>query len=296
MENDTKIIYKICPACDMKVHSFFCTKNSHGIYKCRECQMLGIYPLPSGLEDTVYNDDYFSSAEHGFGYMNYDEDKEPMRPVFESYLADLDKYTTRKGKLLDIGAATGFFMDIANKKGWTTEGIDISGYAAKVARSKGLNVKHGVLDNNSFKENDFDVITMWDVIEHLPDPISTLNIVGKLMRDNGILLINTPDSGSLYARLLGKRWHLLVPPEHINYFNYKSIEKSLMKSGFEVVEIKRIGKKFTVEYVVLMLYKWLKLGVIKYLLDFVKQHRKIGQISLPINLNDNMFIIARKIK
>ncbi|MHB0865502.1 MAG: class I SAM-dependent methyltransferase, partial [Minisyncoccota bacterium] len=208
-----------------------------------------IYPIAYDAL-SLYDADYFAGATKGSGYVEYDTDKEPMRPAFIEYLKEVDKFAPRKGELLDVGAATGFFMKIADEFGWRTKGVEISDYATTLAQKRGLDVRCGTLVNSGFAERNFDAITMWDVLEHFADPQVDIRIAEKLLRPGGILAINTPDSGSLYARMMGKRWHLLVPPEHINYFTKKSVTALLRENGFSIEKISKIGKSFTLEYVV----------------------------------------------
>src|SRR4051812_16840848 len=293
MENDSKkIIFKRCLACGDVLHSLFCTKNGHDLYRCSTCHMLSLHPVPKTTGE-IYEQDYFDGGDKGFGYVNYDEDKEPMRQVFKDYLSEIGRYVPHRGLLLDVGAATGFFMGIAEGLGWKKRGVEISRYASMLGQKKGLDVIHGTMANINVNGPLFDVITMWDVLEHMPDPITDLQRARQMLKKDGLLVLNTPDSGSLYAKLLGKRWHLIVPPEHIHYFNSESVAKVLSACGFETLSIKRIGKKFTLEYIFLMLAKWLKWKFLWKCMNFLKNHKKLGQLSVPINFRDNMFVIAR---
>ena len=135
---------------------------------------------------------------------------------------------------------------------------------------------------------------MWDVLEHVTDPEADIRIIARLLRPGGVIAINTPDSGSLYARVMGKEWHLLVPPEHLHLFSERSITALLRRSGFSVEKVSKIGKSFTLEYVAQTAATWRKSDLLQRLAMFLKRHPIIGRLSIPINLRDNMFIIARK--
>jgi len=293
MENDYEKIKK-CFVCDNKEYvKLFFQKNNFKFYKCKKCGHIFIDFLSCDVS-SLYSRDYFLGSEKGFGYVDYDIDKEPMRSVFRYYIKKIEKFSVKKGNLLDVGAATGFFIDIAGKLGWKAEGLEVSSYAAGIAREKGLNISQGELKDCDFKNKSFDVITLWDVLEHLPEPDSDMRIISKILKPNGILAINTPDAGSFYACILGQRWHLFVPPEHINYFTKKSIILFLEKNGFCVEEMIKIGKIFTLEYIFHIIAKWTGLSFFKKIADFLKNHSRVGRISFSINLRDNMFIIARK--
>ncbi len=287
-----------CIICESDIlHSQYTHKNGFSLYKCNNCKTIKVYPL-SNLNIDIYNDNYFSGASHGFGYIDYDKDKEAMKDVFVGYIKRIDdlfrnKEDKKKIKLLDVGAATGYFMDIARGNSFDVTGIEISSDAVNKGKEKGLNIFNGTMENFDPKGKKFDVITLLDVIEHVPDPDNLILKCKDLLNKDGIIVINTPDSGSPYARLLGKRWHLIVPPEHLYYFNRKSLISLLRKNGFNIINSTTIGKKFTMEYVFLTLNKWLKLKVFWKIALFMKNNPKLGHISIPINLRDNMFITAR---
>lgn len=197
------------------------------------------------------------------------------------------------GKLLDVGAATGFFLDLARTRGWQTHGVEPSRYASEVASRKGLTVHRGVVEELDLPDESFDVITMWDVIEHVNDPDASLAAACRLLRPEGSLALNTPDAGSLLARLLGLRWHLVVPPEHLVLFSAKSLRKLLEDHGFTVIALHRIGKRFSIQYVLQTLARWQGLTVWRKMADLSRRSR-FGNWGIPINLRDNMFVLARK--
>ena len=288
MENATTQI--ICPLCDSRSVSYFREKNGFKLYKCNSCKLLFLYPLPKSIE--VYDKSYFSGAEKGFGYVDYEVDKEPMRPVFLRYLDILSNIGKSNGKLLDIGAATGFFIQLAKARGFDVTGVELSDFAAEIGRKKGLNIITGDLLVQSFPEKHFDVITMFDVLEHVPRPKELIKEVSRILKDGGLVVINTPDAESLWAKALGPRWQLIMPPEHINYFSPKNLGNYLTKNGFEIKVSSKIGKSFTVQYILKMLYKWQGYRVF---LTGPTLNKFLSQISLPINLRDNFFMVVKKV-
>jgi len=267
------------------------TKSSFHLYRCPACGFLFVHPLPeSSLE--IYSQDYFEGATEGHGYVEYDRDKEAMIPSFKRYLELIEKAHGKKGKILDVGAATGFFLDIARKQGWETAGVEPSDYAAGIGRSKGLDVQTGTLDTFDAPDHSFDVITLWDVIEHVPDPRAVLRRVRRLLKPGGIVAINTPDADSLWARVMGLQWHLIVPPEHLHLFGVRSLRRVLADTEFDCLMVSKIGKTFTVQYVFHTLAHWQKLYIWKKLADHFTRN-PLGKIGLPINLRDNVFLLGR---
>lgn len=284
-----------CPSCGISNHKRIGSKNYFHLYKCTNCNMFRINPLPKDNTE-IYDNDYFFGANKGFGYSDYDSNKQAMYNTFNKYIDIIKgKIVNKKEniKLLDIGSATGYFLNIANKKGFDVQGIEISSSASEIANSRGIKTFNGVLKNFKTKDK-FDVITMLDVIEHINQPYDDIKIANTLLNKNGLLIINTPDSGSLLAKTLQHNWHLVVPPEHIFYFNKKSIAKLLNDNNFEIIDVTNIGKTFKIEYILLMLYKWFKIDFIKSIVDNIKNSSSLNNINIPINLKDNMFVIARK--
>jgi len=217
-----------------------------------------------------------------------------MVGAFNHFLNIIEKFSVKKGKLLDVGAASGFFLELAKKREWDVSGVEISEFAASRARERGLNVKTGIIEDfNADDSKHFSVITMWDVIEHVHNPVSAISKAGELLEDGGIIAINTPDSGSLVAKILGKRWYKFIPPEHVIYFNQNNLCLLLSKIGFKVVYAGKIRKKFTLQYLFNMLARWQNIFIWQWVADLLAGTR-LGSISLPVDLRDDFFVIAKK--
>ncbi|MCX6760664.1 MAG: bifunctional glycosyltransferase/class I SAM-dependent methyltransferase [Candidatus Nealsonbacteria bacterium] len=287
-----KKINRSCPVCEKKTAVFFTKKNSFNFFRCNDCGLIFISPVPDN-NLKIYSSDYFSGAKNGFGYVDYETDKRAMSSSLNSYLDKIEKILPKKGNLLDVGTATGFFMEIADKRGWKTKGVEFSEYAAQKARDKKLDVRTGTLENAGLEENSFNLVTLWDVVEHLSNPKATLSSVYRVLKKDGLIAINTPDSGSFFARILNKRWHLIVPPEHLFLFSQKSLAKLLKEIGFETLLIGRIGKKFTMQYAVQILAGKKEKSALSRLAKILVNNR-LGKMIIPFSLGDNFFLLARK--
>ena len=290
MENNTEKINTICIACGGD-SPFWFEKNSFDLYKCGKCGLIFTEPIPDVSK--IYSEDYFSGAKDGFGYVDYDKDKQAMAGTFDFYMNKIEEFSAGKGNLLDLGTATGYFLEIAKRRSWNAMGVEISAFAAEKARAKELNVVTGKLENISVPDEYFNVITFWDVIEHFSDPKSQLLLARKMLKKDGIIAINTPDSGSLTAKILGKHWHLLVPPEHLTIFNQKNLSLLLKSCGFDFLWMGKVGKKFTLQYALQILANKLKLKMLWRGAEFFKDNF-LGKINIPINLRDNFLVIAKK--
>jgi 2-polyprenyl-3-methyl-5-hydroxy-6-metoxy-1,4-benzoquinol methylase len=146
-------------------------------------------------------------------------------------LHELESVAAR-GRLLDIGCATGDFLVAARQAGWQTQGVELSAYAVEVARRHGLDVRVGTLTEAHLPPASFDAVTMLDVIEHLSDPLSELKEVHRVLRPGGIVCLETPNWQSIYRRLLRRRWAALQPRVHLVYFERRTATDLLERAGF----------------------------------------------------------------
>lgn len=270
------------------------SKEGYTLVECPTCGLVRVDPLPESTTAVYASPDYFSGATQGFGYVDYDADKEPMREVFERYLEHAERLCPSKGRLLDVGAATGFFVALAKGRGWEAEGVELSDYAAEKGRSRGLSIQTGTLLDLPRDAAPYDALTLFDVIEHVRDPRAELSRAAELMRTGGVILITTPDAGSLFAKVFGARWHLVVPPEHLFYFTKKSMRTLLESLGFTVHGITRPGKRFTLQYFFATVARWCPLFPLPHIARFCATHPRVGDWSIPFNTYDNLFVVAQK--
>jgi len=280
-----------CPACGCADAYHFTVKNGYRLHRSQKCGLVFVWPTPSNTT-SVYDEDYFHGATHGFGYADYDRDKEPQRKTMGKYLDVIAAYCSGV-RLLDVGAAQGNFLQLAAKRGWKIQGVEISEYAVAVARQRGMPVIGGTVHHSDLQPGSFDVVTLWDVLEHLPDPIRDILMIHALLKPGGIIAINTPDSGSWWARFWGSHWHMIVPPEHLNLFSVSALSIILENSGFKIEKVAKIGKSFSVPYILSVLHGWTGKRFLATMSAW-SSRMWLRRVAFPINLRDNMFFIARK--
>lgn len=156
----------------------------------------------------------------------------------------------RSGRVLDIGCATGMFLDGMRRLGWETQGIEPSETAAAYARERmGLDVVTGLLEDTHFPDASFDAVTMWDVLEHVHEPRAVLQEIARLLQPGGVLLLSLPNPDSLEARLIGRHWLGWDLPRHLNLFRPLQLREHLAHVGLHVSQI----CSFTAGYSVLLL-------------------------------------------
>ncbi|MGI0016154.1 MAG: class I SAM-dependent methyltransferase [Nitrososphaera sp.] len=140
------------------------------------------------------------------------------------------------GFLLDVGCGRGVHLDVAREFGWEVIGVDDSPIARNICERRGQAVYEGLnLVVKRYGETAFDVITLWEVIEHSPDPWAFLTELRHLLKHHGVLALSTPNFNSIVARSNFASWHELRPPMHLHYFTPGSVKKLLEECGFHVL-------------------------------------------------------------
>lgn len=196
--------------------------HRYKLVQCKHCKLITVDPLPPiQVIKEFYNIDYFDK-DYRCGIKTksyYEEDKEQERKALQ--FLPLLKKIKPSGKLLEIGCAGGTFLYIAREWGYEVQGLEISPYMAKQASQRyGLKIEIGDLENNNLFQGQFDMVCMFDVFEHLPHPLDSLSEVYRLLKPEGVLLIDIPTTKNALAfklsskmlRILSKRRDILSPP------------------------------------------------------------------------------------
>ncbi len=248
-------------------------RGKHGIiWKCRKCGLIS--------QELSFDKNELEKAYSEGTDAKYFEQFRQREKLFTHSIERIEKYTTPPGKLLDIGANAGIFLDVAQRRGWKVSGIDPSRWAGKEAKKRfNISIKNITFEKYTAKPNSFDVITMWDVLEHYVDPLAQLEKTKKLLKNRGVLALTTINIDSWFSKLLGRHWPWLIRV-HIWYFNKKSLTKMVKKSGFEVLWVGNQNRWFLLPYLITRLtghnFSWLP------------------SISLPAPTNDIIFVVAQK--
>ncbi len=233
---------KKCELCGSQKARLLYIKNGYQIFNCQSCQLVFVGQAPTEEElKKYYSEDYFKEGKEKFGYFDYETEAKFCQENFLNKIKKIENFKTG-GRLLDVGCAYGFFLKKCGRK-WKASGIEISEHAAEVARKKfKLDVFKGTLLNSPWKNKEFDVITMWDVLDHTKNPFEDLKKINNLLKDQGLLVLNVGDIDSLCAKIMGKRWYLMIPPTHLFFFSKKTITSLLEKANFKVLKVEYEGK------------------------------------------------------
>jgi SAM-dependent methyltransferase len=261
-----------------------------GILKCRQCSHIfaDLRMTDSDLL-RLYNKSYFFGDE----YSDYLADKEVLRKNFQLRLKTLSRYLApdRHHRLLEIGSAYGFFLELVQDR-FNAVGIDITPdgtrYAQEVLR---LNVIHGDFLAHGFDDSSFDVVCLWDTIEHLRDPHLYLEKISRQTRPGALLAITTGDVRSLVARIKREKWRLLHPPTHLHYFSQETLRRMLHTFDFDIISSGHCGFYRSVDNIA---YNILVLRKKRPRLYDLLKRTGVTHLYCYLNLYDIMYVIARK--
>ncbi|MFN2108337.1 MAG: class I SAM-dependent methyltransferase [Anaerolineae bacterium] len=270
--------------------AYACTNGGYGyhgpIVACQRCGFVYADPRPHSTEVL----DIYEAVEDPL----YVEEREGRVLTFEHHLRPLERVTgpAEGRRLLDVGAHTGVFVDIATRHGWDAWGIEPSTWAVEQARAQGLQMHLGTLENATFPAGHFSVVTMWDVIEHVPDPFRTLQAAWRALEPGGLLVVHTMDIDSLFSRLMGRHWPWYMEM-HLFYFSRRTLSAMLDKAGFRVRWMGAQGRYLQAGYLASRVTALLPL--IGRPLEWLVTWLKLREVALRINLGDLFTTYAQKV-
>jgi 2-polyprenyl-3-methyl-5-hydroxy-6-metoxy-1,4-benzoquinol methylase len=191
--------------------------------KCQNCHLIYMNPM----EKVSKTNEYYFKAKN----THAPTIRESYLKTAESQVRLIQKYATGKN-LLDVGCAQGFFLYNASKAEYTSKGIEISQDAAAYAiREFGLDIEAKPFEELRFPENHFDVVTLWQVLEHVPYPLTVLKEVQRILKPEGLLVVSTPNIEGIPARILRRKWWD-IKRLHINQFSTRTLTDILQNAGF----------------------------------------------------------------
>jgi len=216
-----------------------------------------------------------------------------LRRNHRAALARIARHARPPGRLLDFGCGFGLFLDTARQVGWDVAGIDpLPGHGAYARGALGLDVVSDTLRPDTFPAARFDVVTAFQVFEHLPDPRAELAALRRLLRPGGLLVVEVPNVATPLVRLLGGR-HRHFVADHLWFFAPATLRRFLESGGFEVLEVARPTHWLSARY---LAARWLPRYLPRRLaraVDAAAARLPGGDVALPINLGDIVLAVGR---
>lgn len=183
-------------------------------------------------------EDYYD----GYGRNDY---LSPITIKRYNELLDLFEKERKNNKIIDVGCGIGYFLEEAIKRDWEAYGTEFTDEAMRINTEKGINMQKGVLDPKNYEDGEFDVITSFEVIEHINNPQEEIANFNQILRKGGLLYITTPNFNSLLRHYLKSEYNIITYPEHLSYYTPATLNRLLKAHGFKKVWIKTTGISFT---------------------------------------------------
>ena len=208
--------------------------EEHYLVKCQSCKFVFCEPIPTERE----------LEKH---YENYGRNDYLSPLTIKRYHEILDSFEPyrKTNKLIDVGCGIGYFLEEAKKRGWEVYGTEFTDEAIEICSKKGIKMNKGVLNPNNYTSQEFDVITSFEVIEHINNPQEELANFYKILRKGGLVYCTTPNFNSLLRYRLKEKYNVLCYPEHLSYYTPKTLKYVFEKEGFRTKNIKATGISLT---------------------------------------------------
>lgn len=217
----------VCGRCETR-HLY--KVNGFDVVRCA-CGLARTELPPSFDIESIYTQEYFQGG-HRDGYANYARSGEELRYEFRRSLDTLARFVPG-GRLVELGCAYGFFLDEARKQ-FDVSGVEISEHARTICQERGFVVSSELTREFLAQRGPFDAAVMLDVLEHMQDPAQALDLLHQAMRPGAHLMVSTGNHDALLSRVMGKRWRLMTPPQHLWFFSPRTIRALLARHGFRI--------------------------------------------------------------
>jgi 2-polyprenyl-3-methyl-5-hydroxy-6-metoxy-1,4-benzoquinol methylase len=225
-------------------------KDGYGIEECHGCGLVQLVPTPTPETlRALYEEESYFGGE-GSGYSQYESQEAEYLATFREDVRRIAEFTPT-GRILEVGCGYGYFLKAALDAGYDAYGVDLSPAAVKFAEERypGRVFRGFVEEIPEIQAEKYDVIFASHLIEHVTDPAAFLDTAGRLLKPGGLVVMVTPNIGSLLSRVSGQRWVSFKIPEHVSYYDHKTMTELLRRTNFEVAAIDSAYQYYALPFV-----------------------------------------------
>ena len=227
-----------CPLCGSSQRMDLLDKEGGHYVQCSDCRLVYTSPAQSDEHLKQIAEEWAVKHQASAEKTVWEGNPAVQQLIYGPRVSALERYR-KNGRILDIGCSTGDFLAYAQDQGWQVYGSELAQHTSNIARQNlQAEVRSGSFETSGFEAAFFDVVTMWDVIEHVLDPQKFLQEAFRILRPGGALVLYTPNYDSLTRYLIFDRWRALIPDRHLCVFNRHTIRRIIEQSGGSVRSIR----------------------------------------------------------
>ena len=277
-----------CKICGNIESKFLYCVNDIDMCKCKRCNFV-FFNNDESIEKYNYQCDYFDNNKYKDTSCQYRENNRRKKLI--------SKYCGTKVSLVDVGCAAGDFVAFVSET-FDAVGYDFAESAIELAKRRypHLADKYYVCaaENMISEENaSYDAVCLWDVIEHIEEPKQVMKTLKTLVKNDGYIFISTPNIGALFAKITKKRWPFMTPPEHMSFFDKKSMCRLIAECDLELVERKSKGKWANVGFIFYKMNRVMPNIVFRSLFKLFKKGI-LSKINIYVPTSDIQYLVLRK--
>ena len=220
----------ICPSCSSDRFILLDSYKQENLHLCKDCKLVFDTRIPD--KETLVN--------HYKQYSRKDYNSPVTITRYKELLEKFEKFR-KHNRILDLGCGVGYFLEVAKENNWEVYGTEYTIEAIEICKQKGIKMIEGDFPTSASGLSEFDIVTSFEVIEHIGEPFTHIREAYKVLRKGGLFYLTTPNFNSLNSKILKNKWNVICFPEHLMYFNSSSLKRILNRNGFEVKEILTSG-------------------------------------------------------
>ena len=222
--------FESCPQCGSQDLNPLNDYAENYLCKCRFCKFVFCNRRPTNTE----------LKDHYSLYPHTGRISEITISRYEELLNFFEKFRSTNN-LIDVGCGDGFFLEVAKRRNWNVFGTEFTQDAIAICRQKGIQMKESPIDPEQFAPESFDIITSFEVLEHIDNCSSELSTFYKLLRKEGIVYVTTPNWNSISRNILKSNWNIIEYPEHLSYYTKNTLKSFFLRNNFKLLKITTTG-------------------------------------------------------